>query len=165
MTYEVEIEGRTHQIGVERTARGWSVSVDGGPPRELEGSAVGRSEWILRDSGRGRSVGCWVEGDHAYLQVAGHALRATVVDPRSKALSHVGGGAEGVVATPMPGVVNRILVADGQEVTKGQVLLVVEAMKMENEFKSPCDGTVRTVHVAAGVAVEANTTLVTLDPA
>lgn len=165
MIYEVQIEGRTVEIDVQAVDGGWSISVDGGPRRTLSGRALGAAEWLLREDASGRSIGCRITGDHAAVQIGGHALRATVVDPRSKALSHASGAAEGVVVTPMPGVVNRVLVAEGAEVIKGQVLLVVEAMKMENEYKAPCDGVVRTVHVAPGQAVEANTTLVTVEPA
>jgi biotin carboxyl carrier protein len=60
----------------------------------------------------------------------------------------------------MPGAVARVLVKPGDAVQKGQVLVVVEAMKMENEFKSPVDGVVREVHAVPGTAVEANTLLV-----
>lgn len=164
MIYEVQIEGRTYAVDVQRAEGGWTVSVDAGPARALRGQALGDAEWLLRDGAEGRSVGCRVTGDHAAVQVGGHALRATVVDPRSKALSQAGGGAEGLVSTPMPGVVNRVLVAVGDEVTQGQVLLVVEAMKMENEFRSPCDGVVQAIHVAAGQAVESNTALVVVEP-
>lgn len=164
MIYEVQIEGRTLAIDVRKVEDGWAVSVDGGPERRLRGRALGAAEWLLRNGADGRSVGCRITGDHAAIQVGGHALRATVVDPRSKALAQAGGGAEGVVTTPMPGVVNRVLVAAGDAVGQGQVLLVVEAMKMENEFRSPCDGVVQAVHVAAGQAVESNTVLVVVEP-
>lgn len=164
MIYEVQIEGRTLMVDVQRAPDGWTVSVDGGPPRHLSGRRLGAAEWLLRDVAEGRTIGCHVHRNEAALQIRGHALRATVVDPRSKALSSSAGGNEGAVVTPMPGVVNRVLVSEGAEVSRGQVLLVVEAMKMENEYKAPCDGIVRVVHVQAGQAVEANTLLVTVEP-
>ena len=64
----------------------------------------------------------------------------------------------------MPGVVVRILVSEGDTVSVGQVLLVVEAMKMENEYKSAIEGTVGTIHVQSGQALEADAALVTILP-
>ena len=72
-----------------------------------------------------------------------------------------GGSAEKLVKAPMPGRVIKILVEAGQEVAAGQALLVVEAMKMENEVKAKGPGTVQTVHVSVGATVEANAKLVT----
>ena len=71
-------------------------------------------------------------------------------------------GAKQVVA-PMPGRVVKVLVQPGETVTTGQGLVVVEAMKMENELRAPAAGTVRAVHVAEGAAVEANTVLIEIE--
>ena len=76
-----------------------------------------------------------------------------------------GGGAnEGRVSTPMPGVIARVLVGTGDTVTEGQVLLVVEATKMENEYKCPIDGVVSEVLVEAGQAVESGAVLMMVEP-
>lgn len=58
------------------------------------------------------------------------------------------------VAAPMPGNILRIHVTAGDSVKRGQVLFVLEAMKMENEIMAPCDGKVASVHVAPGAVVE-----------
>ncbi len=70
--------------------------------------------------------------------------------------------AETVVKSPMPGRVVKVLVRDGDPVRAGQGLVVLEAMKMENEIRSRCAGTVRQVHVVAGITVDARAPLVTL---
>lgn len=64
-----------------------------------------------------------------------------------------------LVTSPMPGRIVKILVAQGDEVKRGQGLVVVEAMEMENELRSPKDGKVVELRVAEGQAVEANATL------
>jgi biotin carboxyl carrier protein len=64
----------------------------------------------------------------------------------------------------MPGAVVRVLAKAGDAVTKGQVVVVVEAMKMENEFRSPIDGVLVEVPVTPGTAVEANALLAVIDP-
>ncbi|MEO7867538.1 MAG: biotin/lipoyl-containing protein [Candidatus Eisenbacteria bacterium] len=72
----------------------------------------------------------------------------------------VGGGLE----SPMPGVVTRVLVAPGDQVTKGQPLLALEAMKMEHLIRAPRDGRIRSVAAAAGAMVAGGATLVELEP-
>jgi biotin carboxyl carrier protein len=64
------------------------------------------------------------------------------------------------VKAPMPGMVLRVEVVPGQEVQEGDPLLVLEAMKMENNLKSPASGTIKSVHVEAGKAVEKGAVLV-----
>ena len=66
------------------------------------------------------------------------------------------------VAAPMPGNILSVNVAAGDTVKKGQILMILEAMKMENEIMSPCDGKVTSVAVAKGAAVESGTLLCTI---
>jgi biotin carboxyl carrier protein len=70
------------------------------------------------------------------------------------------GGAGGKVKAPMPGLVLRVEVEEGQSVAAGDGLVVLEAMKMENEIKAPVDGRVTAVHVNDGQAVDKGTVLV-----
>ena len=67
------------------------------------------------------------------------------------------------VNSPMPGNIIDIKVAAGDTVTNGQTLLILEAMKMENEIKAPCDGTVAGVHVAKGDTVDSGALLISLN--
>ncbi|HEV8305450.1 MAG TPA: biotin/lipoyl-containing protein [Gemmatimonadales bacterium] len=103
------------------------------------------------------------------LGAVGERLEVDVVDERSRQIQAltargraVPGG--GVVKAPMPGLVVRVEVAAGHRVEAGAGLVVVEAMKMENELRAPRPGVVETVHVAAGQAVEKGAPLVTLGP-
>ena len=66
------------------------------------------------------------------------------------------------ITAPMPGTILKVNVANGQAVKKGDVLMVLEAMKMENEIMAPADGTVSSVNVNAGASVEAGSVLCTL---
>ncbi|MDO9000612.1 acetyl-CoA carboxylase biotin carboxyl carrier protein subunit [Sediminibacterium sp.] len=64
------------------------------------------------------------------------------------------------IKAPMPGMVLNILVAEGEEVKKGDALIILEAMKMENILKSPCDGTIKKIAINKGIAVEKNQLLI-----
>ncbi len=66
------------------------------------------------------------------------------------------------VSAPMPGTILKVNVSNGQAVKKGDVLFILEAMKMENEIMAPCDGTVAGVSVSAGATVETGTALCSL---
>ncbi|HEY4718422.1 MAG TPA: biotin/lipoyl-containing protein [Anaerolineales bacterium] len=100
-------------------------------------------------------------GDEGLLQVLmrGVLYEASVEDEREKRLSATGG--QGTVTTgeyllraPMPGLVVNIPLQDGEPVKKGDVLLILESMKMQNELKSPREGKVARIQVKAGDSVE-----------
>jgi biotin carboxyl carrier protein len=163
MIYEVKVDESTVQVDVQRAKDGgWDVKIGDGPVRRVTGGLVGPTDWVLQLEGQKKHVGLHVEKEHWDAQVDGHALRGTVIDPRRKALDLTGGAGQGEVRTMMPGAVVRVPVAQGQQVHKGQVLVVVEAMKMENEFKSPIDGVIQAIHVTPGTAVVANALLITV---
>jgi biotin carboxyl carrier protein len=91
----------------------------------------------------------------------------TVEDEREKRLRSAAGG--GVAETgefhlraPMPGLVVTILVDEGQAIKKGQVLLILESMKMQNELKSPRDGVIGRVRIKPGETVEQKQTLLSV---
>ena len=77
------------------------------------------------------------------------------------AAAPVAAGAQTVTA-PMPGTILKVNVSNGQAVKKGDVLMILEAMKMENEIMAPCDATVSSVNVSNGASVETGTVLCTL---
>jgi biotin carboxyl carrier protein len=103
------------------------------------------------------------------LGLAGERAEVEVIDERTQEIQALtgrrrGGGAGGVLRAPMPGLVVRVEVTEGQQVAAGTGLVVVEAMKMENELRAVRAGVVAKVHVRAGTAVEKGAVLVTLEP-
>ncbi len=99
-------------------------------------------------------------GDEGWqVLLRGRQFQVKVEDEREKRLKAAAGGgvAEGGefhLKAPMPGLVVAISVSEGQEVKKGQVLVILESMKMQNELKSPRDGTISHIKVKAGESVE-----------
>ena len=87
------------------------------------------------------------------------AAPAPVAEPAPVAAAPAGGES---VTSPMPGNILAVNVTAGQAVKKGDVLMVLEAMKMENEIMAPCDGTVGAVSVTKGATVETGTLLCTI---
>jgi biotin carboxyl carrier protein len=164
MTYEVTVGGRTRHVDVRRAGDGWVVSVDGGAPRSVGGGRVGTAEWRVEQDGAAQIVGLVPDGGDVHVQIDGHALRVKVVDPRKDALSLGAASQAGSVVTEMPGAVVRVLVSQGQAVTKGQPVVVVEAMKMENEFRASIAGTVARIAVKPGDRVESGTLLLAIEP-
>ena len=78
--------------------------------------------------------------------------------PAAAPAAPVSGGKE-TVSSPMPGNILAVNVANGDAVKKGDVLMILEAMKMENEIMSPCDGTILSVNVTKGASVETGAVL------
>ena len=109
----------------------------------------------LTTEGTPPDLGVIANGHRAYVRVESERMRSATAARKSR------GSAEKLLRSPMPGRVVKVHVRAGDEVETGQALLVVEAMKMENELRAKAPGKITEVHVAAGEAVEANAKLVT----
>ncbi len=166
MTYDIIVDGKTHQVELTRGEKTWRCKVDG---QALEADATLTARDVL-------SV---LVGDKAYeikrersLQgelhmVIGSARYAVdVQDPRSLRTRRAIAGAEAgpqKVKAPMPGKIVRVLVNENDEVKAGQGIVVMEAMKMQNEMKSPKDGRVQKILTADGSTVNAGDTLAIIE--
>jgi len=171
MTFEVELNGRIRSVSIERAGSRdrFRVTVDGVP--------------TLVDAQPGGEFGMsllFPDGAHAGARVAltpgtapGELLAclrgrttAVVVNGRRSGRAVDGGSTapgEQKVLAPMPGRVVRVLVAPGDEVQVRQAVVVVEAMKMENELRSPKAGRVKDVAVTPGALVEAGRVLMVIE--
>ena len=108
-----------------------------------------------------------VGGPRWALGAVGERVEVEAVDERTRGIQALTSRREGrpgggVVRAPMPGLVVRLEVHEGQRVEQGAPLVVVEAMKMENELRAPRAGRVAKIHVKRGAAVERGAILVTL---
>jgi biotin carboxyl carrier protein len=145
-TYRVTVDGRPHLVDLARTSRAWSL-------------LVGRRSYELFFADQaGGAMTVHVNG-HPVAVARGGAGRRNH-DGTGSAAAH--DGPQRVVA-PMPGRVIKVLVKKDDAVAARQPLVVVEAMKMENELRSPRAGVVAEVKVTEGMSVEANTVLVVVE--
>ena len=154
----VELSGGDEVRGNGRTLHARLVDVEGTPVSLL---TIGERVYRViarRGEGRGRYG----------LTVDGHTFAVEALDERTRTirdLSAAGAAAAGPapLVAPMPGLVVRVNVAVGDAVTAGQGLVVMEAMKMENELRAAAGGTVRAVHAEPGTAVNKGAVLVELE--
>ncbi len=163
MKYEVTIEGTLRHVTVERRRDGaYRVVVDdvehivdlSRPTPDAFQMLIDNASW---EAGAVFTPAGWL------VDVMGLTTEVEVVDPRRKPIQLSAGTSGGTLSTQMPGRVVRVLVAAGDPVTKGQPLLVIEAMKMENEMKAPIAGTVADIFVAEGQTVESGAKLVRIE--
>jgi biotin carboxyl carrier protein len=160
MTYDVTIDGKTYRLDLDRAENRWSCRLDG---REVEVDAVlARPDVLsLRIDNRAYEVKCERVAGEMHLWVGSSRFAVEVRDPRSLRgrVRVVDDSAPKKITAPMPGKVVRVLVSQGSEVEAGAGVLVVEAMKMQNEIKSPKKGTVQKIFVSEGAAVNAGDVL------
>ena len=109
-----------------------------------------------------------MEGSVWKATVNGQTFEIEVPDVEAVAKPRRSGGRKkkksGTVSANIPGKVVTVEVTEGQRVEEGQVILILEAMKMQNEIQAPVTGTVTTVHCSEGEAIEANVPLVVIEP-
>jgi pyruvate carboxylase subunit B len=164
MLYHVTLGGRTVEVDLAPDG----VRVDGRPvAAALEAVPGGPVRSLLVDGASYRVVATSVARGRWRLQLRGERFEVEVVDERTRqirALIAAGAPAAGPkpVRAPMPGLVVRVEVAVGDRVRPGQGLVIVEAMKMENELRAEAVGRVTVVHVAPGQTVERDQVLIDL---
>jgi len=135
---------------------------------EVDFEAVsGQPVFSLLVDGKSYEAYVYPEEDHWQVLMMGRLYPVRVEDERENRLRSTAGGSAGESAefamkAPMPGMVIAVPVAEGQQVEKGQVLVVLESMKMQNELKSPRPGTVQRIRVKPGEGVEQRQTLLSV---
>jgi biotin carboxyl carrier protein len=162
--FEVETERGRRTIEVKRSGGAWTASVDGRLMRVDFRRVDDRWSMLVGNASYEVAIESRRQGRHL-VHVDGHIVPVTVRVPgRGKIAADDGAGATGpaTIVAPMPGRVVKVLVAPGDVVVARQGLVVVEAMKMENELRSPRAGTVAEVRVREGAPVEANVVLVVI---
>ena len=156
MVYEVMVDGKPHRLELERAAGGWECRLDG-QPVHLDAVITGRDVLSLLLDGHSYEIKREQTATDLHLWVGSTRFVVELRDPRSlRSRQKAAGDEKGPrkIVAPMPGRVVRVLVAENSEVEAGQGIVVVEAMKMQNEIKSPKKGVVKKISTIPGAAVK-----------
>jgi biotin carboxyl carrier protein len=167
--FEIDINERTHKVVIERAGAAadgrFRVAIDGVPTAvDARRTELGLS--LVFEDGRSMDVALTDRPGGEWFVQLPHADVTAVVDARRYQRGEAGGAAKtGVqrIKAPMPGRVVRILVKVGDEVALKQGVVVVEAMKMENELGAPKAGRVKDIAVTEGQSVEAGRVLIVIE--
>jgi biotin carboxyl carrier protein len=170
MKCEVQLSGANgaakRVVEIERVGNGWRVSLDGRLLDADVAEVAPHTFSILLRGGVHEVRVAPAPNGTLQIQDGLHVFIAQVIDPRAwTSRRQAAAEAEGrqQVAAPMPGKIVRVLVQAGETVEAGQGLVVVEAMKMQNEIRSPKSGTVERVLASEGQAVNAGDVLMWVD--
>jgi biotin carboxyl carrier protein len=167
VTIEIELAGTRRTIDVRREGDRWIVTREGRRMMVDLAEAGGRWSVVVGEESYEVSIEPGAPGGQV-VHVNGHAVPLSIIDPRTafRRRGRDGGmdrGRSATVVAPMPGRVVKVLVKPGDLVVGRQPLVVVEAMKMENELRAPRAGTVTEVRVSEGMSVEAHSVLVVVE--
>ena len=147
------------EVVIQEKAGALLVTVDGAP-QAVDAQPLGPGTFVLQDGARREVFHCVRQGDAIHLWWRGTAyLLEEETEAWRAAHRHVPGGLE----APMPGKVIAIRVQPGQAVAKGDELVVIEAMKMENAIRAPRAGTVKAVEAEVGQMVAPGRVLVEIE--
>ena len=165
MVYQVTVDGKPHRLELERAEGAWKCRLDG---RDIDVDAVVARPDVLSLLVDGLSYEIKREqtATDLHLWVGSTRFEVELRDPRSLRSRRDGAGDPSgprKLVAPMPGRIVRVLLAEKSEVEAGQGIVVVEAMKMQNEIKSPKKGVVRKILAAQGANVNAGDVLAIVD--
>lgn len=163
MIYTYEANGTVFQVQLDRQPDGSYVAVIGDETYAFSAERLSDGGWLLQDESTRAVAYTAAQADRRYVHVQGAAHELTVSDSRSRRRHQTGDS--GRLNAQMPGQVMQVLVREGETVTAGQTLLLLEAMKMEIRVTAPFDGTVTRLQVNAGDVVERGQLLADLTPA
>lgn len=151
-----------HQLRITSLPEGARVDV-GDARIEVGATSLGDGRYLLAIEGEPVEARVAILGDEVWVHVPGQTRKLALLPATHHAdASALSGGAS--FQAPMPGAVVKVEVAEGDHVDAGQVLVVVEAMKMEHPVTAPSPGTVTAVHVAAGDPVAGGQALIGFEP-
>lgn len=154
MRFQVSLGGNSHELELTKAKDGWDCRMDG---RVVNVDVRAISPGVLSIIRDGKSYAVR-QGANGTVRVGEHTFEVTIADPRSwrsRQLRAAGAAGPQKLTASMPGKVVRILTTPGAHVKAGQGIAVIEAMKMQNELRSPRDGKISLILVQEGKAVNA----------
>jgi biotin carboxyl carrier protein len=167
MRFIARLGEHTSIVEIEENGKGlYKIAVDGNEFL-VDGKKTGRTNYSLIVDNRSFEIEVDNTDDEYRVLVDARNYRVHLIDERRARVDGAEGGIQAQgrqkISVPMPGRVTAVLVSQGDVVEKGQGLLIVEAMKMENEVRSPISGEVKEIKAKAGEAVEGGAVLMIIE--
>ncbi len=163
MEWLYQVAEQIHAVRVQRAGEVYRVSIDGAAPVEVRAREAEPGRWELEFGNRRPLVYIARDGQKRHAAIGSSVYELTIAERSAARTRPVGSTAdESKLQADMPGQVVSVAVREGDEVSKGQTLVVLEAMKMELRVQAPYAGRVQRVLVEAGQVVERGQQLVEL---
>jgi biotin carboxyl carrier protein len=167
MKYYVTIADQEHCVAIKQAPEGhYECQIDEGPVMPVSMSREGNRLHLI-SANQTASINIALDSGDASMGGARRTLSvesAMLRAQKSASGSDTGGAGDGTILSPMPGRVVKNLVSEGDRVTSGQGVVVIEAMKMENELKASIDGVVTKLHTTTDDLVESGAPLIEITP-
>ncbi len=162
MKLQAELNSEKHEIEIKREGEKVFARIDD-RSYEIEATEVEPNVYLLKNDNKIYQI---YAAPNGIVNIGDHQLEINLTDTkRLRGSAAIGANADGraEIKTAMPGKLVRVLVEEGTEVKQGEGILIVEAMKMQNEMKSPKDGVVKEIRFAEGATVNAGDVLAVIE--
>lgn len=162
MDFEFRIKGKVHKVGVEYENGLYKVRY-GNSEWNVEFSSSTDNLFTVRIGSKMHRVYLVESEGKKYISVRGQQFCVERCETRARALEPSSPSEASHICPPMPGMVVKINVSEGELVRKNQSLAIVEAMKMENELRAPMNGKVKKIHASTGDLIDADKPIIELE--
>ncbi len=160
MSQEFKVGDKVVTTSVEKTTDGWNATINGVP---VAFRVIGRNLFSAQVNGEQLHIAAVKHKDVYYLDIDSTQIEVTEPNTDNFAASAGSHGAKDKIFAPMPGKIVKVLVAVGDDVIEKQPLVIVEAMKMENNVMSAAKGKVKAVHFVSGDQVGTDQPIIELE--
>ncbi len=163
-SYTILLEEEEHQVEITSTENGFQLELNGKSHHFVPlANKPPLFSFLMNDSEVVEADITWRQ-DQCELNLHNIPYKMEVFDPRRRIISQSGtDGGSGLISAPMPGKIVDIKVKSGDVVKKGDPIIIIEAMKMQNELGAPIDGTIKEVYIKSGEAVESGQKLAVIE--
>jgi len=165
MNLDVLVGNKEYSVEIEKREKSFLIRIDG-EEFDVDATLLKKELYSLLISNKSYLTNIKSEGNKFIVDLNGESFEIEVLDEAAKRMAQkrkdtTQGGQ--IIKAPMPGKIVKILVKEGEEVEPGTGMIVVEAMKMENELKSSSKGIVKEIAVEEGITVNAGDTLIVVE--
>jgi len=163
MDYEYSLNGTNYMVSINKKDDIYTVN-SGEKVKDVKIEFLSENSLLIFDGDKTTRAFYARDRENIFVNLKGNYYELTEAGAESQACGdHADVLTDGIIYPPMPGKVIKVLVNEGDEVKKGEGLLIVESMKMENELSAPTEGNIKKVHVAEGEQVSLDQPLIEID--